>query len=259
MKESVPCLENHSIAFAQYGNRKGYPILVQHGLIASIEDGSLFQRLVELGANVVCAARPGYGDSAPVPMAQILEWADMIAPILGMFELEQFDVLGISSGAPYSYALGYRFPNRVRNIYILSGIPALYDARVVSHWQYPINKNADLEGLQQLAHELCFAKLTEQDLARRDIRDSMRYHCFGIAQDWKIRCLDWGFSLGQVTPHVSMRHSQQDGAVPFVTAEMTAGMLPNCTFAAVEGEIHFSEQLLNELIDEVIAPQLTTR
>ena len=76
--------------------------------------------------------------------------------------------------------------------------------------------------------------------------------CFGIAQDLKIRCMDWGFRLGDVKANVYMRHSQADGAVPFISAEMTSKLLPNCTFEARENDAHFSDELLDDFMRTVM-------
>jgi hypothetical protein len=35
----------HSLAYTDCGNQNGYPILIQHGLIASIKDHDIFHRL----------------------------------------------------------------------------------------------------------------------------------------------------------------------------------------------------------------------
>lgn len=48
----------------------------------------------------------------------------------------------------------------------------------------------------------------------------------------------WGFTLSAVKAAVYMEHSTKDGAVPFVTAQMTVKMMPDCWFSARAGE-HF--------------------
>ena len=151
-------------------------------------------------------------------------------------------MLGISSGAPYSYAIASRLPQHVRSLYILSGTPALYDDAVLAHWPYPVDRQASLAALQNVAHELFFAHLSPADLAKDEIRDSMRNDCFGIAQDLKIRCLDWGFRLEEVNCQVNMRHSRADESVPLVTAELTAQKLPNCRLEIREHEPIFRRQ-----------------
>jgi hypothetical protein len=83
--------------------------------------------------------------------------------------------------------------------------------------------------------------------------DSMRSDCFGVAQDLKLRCVDWGFILSEVTGNVYMQHCKEDNDVPFKTAEITANLLPNCQFIIRESGGHFSPESLNGFIKNVMA------
>jgi len=240
------------LSYAEYGAKDGYPVLIQHGMIASIRDDHLFGRLIEAGVRLVSVARPGYGESSPYAMKDMAEWGEIVALLVDALGLARLDVLGISSGAPYSYAIAYKLPCRVRNVFILSGTPALYDDKIRALWPYPTNVNASVVELQALARELFFSGLSEDARSRNDVRDSMMNDCFGIAQDLRLRCLDWGFSLSDVKQHVVMQHSRLDEQVPFVTAEMTSKYLPNCRLEVREDGGHFSQQVLDEFIDQAI-------
>lgn len=256
MKKSIHYKNDHAISYAEYGNQNGFPILINHGLIASIDDYALFERLIRLEAHVICIARPGYGESSPYEMHNIGEWADIVSVLVDELHLSQFDVLGTSSGAPYSYSMGYKFPDKVRHIYIFSGIPALYDEEIVSHWPFPVQKDASLTEMERLAQELFFSNLSREDLEKNDIKDSMRNHCFGIAQDLSLRCRDWGFHLHDISGKVYMQHSKEDEAVPVITALLTSKLLPNCSLDLKEHGSHFSVQALDEFIKTVIAANI---
>ena len=131
--EKIALYKNgNALSYAEFGRKNGYPILIQHGLIASIEDYDLFESLAYLGTRLISIARPGYGESSPYPMKNVAEWGVIVAILVDQLQLSQFDVLGMSSGAPYSYSIGYAMPDKARYIFIFSGIPALYDERVVS-------------------------------------------------------------------------------------------------------------------------------
>lgn len=240
------------LSYAEYGDQSGYPILVQHGMIASIRDHHLFDRLIGAGTRLISIARPGYGGSSPYHMKNMAEWGDIVAVLVHELHLAHVDVLGISSGAPYSYAIGYRLPGKVQNIFILSGTPALYDEDILAFWPYPVNRNAAIAELQALARDLFFSHLSEEDLSRNDVRDSMMNNCFGIAQDLRLRCMDWGFSLSDVSTYVCMQHSKLDDQVPFITAEMTSRLLPNCRFEATESGGHFSSEVLDDFIERAM-------
>jgi pimeloyl-ACP methyl ester carboxylesterase len=242
--------DGQRLAYTDAGDPGGYPVLVQHGMIASIRDIHLFGRAIAAGGRVISIARPGYGESSPYAMHSIAEWGDVVATLVDALELAQFDVLGISSGAPYSYAIGARLPYRVRTIYILSGTPALSDAAIQALWPYPLTTGAAIPELQAVARAVFFPNPTEDDLARDDVRDSMSHDCFGIALDLRLRCRDWGFRLSDVATPVVMQHSRTDTQVPFVTAEMTARLLPNCRLVVREAGEHFSPALLSAFIDD---------
>lgn len=252
MKRSITYQQGQVLSYAEYGDKTGYPILIQHGLIATITEVALFQRLLDSGARLLCLARPGYGDSSPYPLHNIAEWAVIVTRLVEELGLPHFDVLGMSSGAPYSYALGYYLPTQVRNVFIFSGTPALYDEQILAAWPYPTNKEATLAELQTVAYELFFAHLSPAERTQPAVQDSLRHGCFGIAQDLKLRSADWGFTLAQVTPRVYMRHSKADTAVPFVTAAMTAKLLPHCQLEVREDEVHFSDALLDDFIQTVM-------
>jgi pimeloyl-ACP methyl ester carboxylesterase len=252
MKQIIKYGYAKTLSYADYGDRKGIPILVQHGLIASIHDYYLFDRLIAAGRRVISIARPGYGESSPDCMNNISEWGSIISVLVDQLQLSHFDVLGLSSGAPYSYAIGYKLPEKTRYIYIFSGIPALYDDKVVEFWPYPVNRYASIAELVKVAKEIFFSNLTEESLLRNDIRDSMMNNCFGVAQDLHLRSVDWGFKLAEVKQTVYMEHCKLDTAVPLITAEMTAKMLPNCWIEIRETGEHFSEEVLDDFIRKVI-------
>jgi pimeloyl-ACP methyl ester carboxylesterase len=187
-------------------------------------------------------------------MDSFAAWSDIVSPLIDELQLSQFDILGMSSGAPYSYAIGCKIPDRVRNIYIFSGIPALYDEMVRADWPYPAIDHQTMPEVEALAYELFFSNLTPDDLKKNAIRDSMMHHGFGVAQDLILRFKDWGFRLSDIKARVFMRHSRCDEAVPFKTAVRTAELIPHCTLELVETGPHFSKEALDEFIEQTILP-----
>lgn len=242
------------VSYTDFGNKNGYPILIQHGLIASITDSSLFSPLLESGLRLICIARPGYGESSNYLLKNLGEWGEIVAAVVDDLQLAEFDVFGISSGAPYGYSVAHRFPSKVRRIFILSGVPALYSEQVRAWWPFDINAQASLADLQILARELFFSDLSREDLEREDIKDSMMNDCYGVAQDLLLRGIDWGFNLAEVPQEVFMRHSRSDTNVPFITAEITARLLPHCHLEVRDNDVHFSEDVLNDFIKKTIIP-----
>ena len=254
MNQKIEYQDGKVLAYTDTGEPNGYPLLIQHGLIASIEDVDLFDRLRSNHARIISVARPGYGNSTPYEMRSFAEWGEIVAPLVLELGLTHFDILGMSSGAPYGYALGYHFPEKVRNIFIFSGIPALYDERVLADWPHPPLRNHSVAELENLAQELFFQNLTADDLQKSAIRDSMAHHYFGVAQDLKLRFMDWGFNLSDIKAKVFMRHSKED--LPYTTAIRTAQLLPHCDLELTETGPHFSEEALDDFIDRTMVNRL---
>lgn len=250
MTHSFLYQDDCSLAYTDSGSRDGFPVLVQHGMIASVEDAHLFQRLADAGARLIAIARPGYGASSPYPMHNVGEWGEIVALLVDHLGLRRFDVFGISSGAPYAYAIAAHIPEKTRSVFILSGIPALCDDAVLAHWPHPSNRNATVAEMQPVAREVFFSGLPAGALAQPDVRDAMMHDCFGPALDLSIRAMDWGFTLAEVHAPVTMRHSRED---LFAAAELTAQMLPHCTLEAREHDPHFSQEVLDDFITSVMA------
>ena len=256
MKPALFSRNGLTLSYIDLGDRKGYPLLTQHGLIASIEDTGLFDSLIQANARVICIARPGYGQSTPYFLESYAEWADFVSPLLTELGLSRFDVLGMSSGAPYAYAIARKFSRELRNIHIFSGIPALYDDAVLAQWPFPAIKNQSIEALEVLAKELFFSWVKPDDMKKNDIRDSMMNDCFGVAQDLHLRFMDWGFSLADIRQKVFMYHTRTDDSVPYRTAVRTAELLPDCSLELADTGPHFSPETLDDFIKKTIVRNL---
>lgn len=239
----------YCFSYQQIGNMDGYPILVQHGLIATINDVYLFKSLTDAGIRVISIARPGYGESDPYEMENVGEWGIIIKELVYKLGINSFDVLGISSGAPYSYSIANACAEKIKNIYILSGIPALYDDNIVAHWPFPIDRNADIRDLEILVKKLFFSDLSELDLKREDIKASMNNDCFGPALDLKIRCKDWGFKLENLNSKVYMQHSKYDN---IDAAKITAGLITGCQLDITENTDHFSSEIFEQFCNRIV-------
>jgi hypothetical protein len=85
------------------------------------------------------------------------------------------------------------------------------------------------------------------------------YAIVGVAQDLRVRFMDWGFCLADVKTQVFIRHSKCDDAVPFQTAERTAELLPNCQLELMETGPHFSRDALDDFIQTTILDGMTLR
>ena len=253
MIKSYKYNDKEKIAYNDFGNDRGFPILVQHGAIASIKDVNLFEKL-EPHARLICIARPGYGESSPAVLNNMLEYGVIISKLAEHLSLEQFDVLSSSAGAPYGYAIGKACPEKTRNIYVYSGTPALYDREVQKDWPFPISNDLTIEACQKIAYEAFFSGLPASALDNDAIKDSMANNCFGEAQNIRIRFRDWGFKLAEINSRVFIQHSKKDG--PYGMVVRTAALLPHCELELLEEGEHFTKEGFESFMEKTILPEL---
>ncbi|WP_029905341.1 alpha/beta fold hydrolase [Prevotella sp. 10(H)] len=247
---------NQPLSYLEYGNPSGFPIIVQHGMIASIKDDSLFTDCLKKRARIICVARPGYGQSSPIFLDNYKEWGEIIYSLAKELSLEKFDILSSSAGSPYGYAIGITCPDLVRNIYVYSGIPALYNENVQSKWPYPIIKDISQQEAEKIAFDMFFANMPEEMAHIPYIEDSIKNNCFGVGQELRIRFEDWGFDLSDIKAKVYMQHCKQDEIVPFETAEITARLLSDCHLNLVDEGSHFSVESYQDFIEETVVPNI---
>ncbi len=260
MIQTIRVDEGCTLAYTDYGDKKGYPVLVHHGLVGSIIQPDMEERLRGKGVRIISIARPGYGESSVCEMKSYADWAAMMMPLVAALGLSKFDVLGMSAGTPYCYALGALMPDKVQRIFIYSGLPAMCETDVMNTYpnlqnvkkEYAFYRQSSLEQIAKSLYEMYLAPLPEEVLALDDFRDSMANNCLGMAREAKLQSLDWGFVLKDVRQPVFMQHSKTDEEAPFAAAMKTAALLPDCALHTLENAPHFSEETLTAFFNEMI-------
>jgi pimeloyl-ACP methyl ester carboxylesterase len=243
--------KNETLSYNDFGNKNGFPIFIQHGTMASIKDIGYFDELQQI-ARAICIARPGYGESSPYLLKNILEYGNIVSQLIGELSIKQFDVLSSSAGAPYGFAIAKASQNKSRSIYVYSGTPALYDENIQKNWPFPVNKNLAVDESQKIAYEVFFANIPSSELEKNHIKDSMANNCFGEGQNLRIRFNDWGFKLSEIESKVYMQHGKQDNIIPYKLAIMTKELLSDCKFDLLEKREHFSEEGYKQFIKDTV-------
>jgi len=239
------------LAYNDFGNRSGFPILVQHGTIASIKDTGYFDNLGKI-ARIICIARPGYGESSPYKLQNLFEYGTITAKLVKELGIDKLDILASSAGALYGYAIAKACSDKTRNVYVYSGTPALYDSEVQKNWPFPITKEITVEDSQKIAFEVFFSHFSEKEKEQDFIKDSMANNCFGEGQNLRLRFKDWGFTLSEIKAKVYMQHSKKDEVIPYILAERTAKILRDCEFELLEDGSHFSEDGYKLFLQETV-------
>jgi pimeloyl-ACP methyl ester carboxylesterase len=277
------------IAFQEYGDANGAPVVFCHGWPSSCTMAQLTDEPArELGVRIISPDRPGISGSSLQPNRQLSDWPRVVERLLDHLGIGEFRMLAISGGAPYAYAMAAAMPGRVTAIAVVCGaIPmaeledaggllplyrwmlALYRsrpkllrrlfrmARPILALRPPVRLRPLL--LKMLMLRPCDAESLRDATAFEAIFESQRRAWRGSAEgvmaDAQIYAQPWGFSLEDVHVPVRLWHGKQDRAFSVYLAEEVAGRLPNCNARFVDNAGHYSLPIrhMREILEDLIS------
>jgi pimeloyl-ACP methyl ester carboxylesterase len=250
--ETVELDDGRTLAYCEFGDPDGEPVVVFHGGVGSRGFGLLFEdAAIEVGVRIVSPDRPGYGRSDPQPNRGLLDWPDDVATLADELGLERFAVLGVSGGGPYAAACAYRLPDRLTTAVLVSSIgpPDAPRTRglVVLAWLarwvpwiagIPIERtltrartdpDAAVEARARGKAEP-EAAMHRGDAGRRlnaQTAEAGRQGHRHAVDEIAIVGRPWGFDLAEIRTPVGIWHGRLDRTVPVGAAEYLADVVPD--------------------------------
>jgi pimeloyl-ACP methyl ester carboxylesterase len=120
--QNVLLSDGRKLAFCQYGDANGRPLLYLHGagssrLEPAYADGYARQQ----GIRLIPIDRPGYGRSTAKHDYRFLSVARDVLELADALQLGRFSVAGMSAGAPFALTLAAMAPSRVQQVVLING------------------------------------------------------------------------------------------------------------------------------------------
>ena len=274
------------LAYCEYGDRVGVPVLFFHGWPSSRTMAELTDHAArQLGVRIISPDRPGIRDSSFQKNRKLIDWPDIVQQLADHLEIGRFHILAFSGGAPYAYVAAWIMPERVRAISVVSGaVPfadladhsgllPLYRWMIWFHRYQPSLLRALFYAARpviSLRTSLRIARCLLRTLPPSDaaaLRDDAAFNiCFdsqrkawrgsadGIMTDAQIYGMPWGFHLEDVDVPVRLWHGKQDRAFSFRLAEQVEKRLPSCVARFIDKEGHFSLPIrhMHEILADLI-------
>ena len=107
---SVELRDGRTLAYNEFGDPAGRPLLHFHGVPSSRVEGSIMAAaLAGTGARVIYPDRPGIGLSDHQQDRALLDWAADVEQLATALGIARFGVLGYSGGGPTPSRAGSRF------------------------------------------------------------------------------------------------------------------------------------------------------
>ena len=240
----------------------------------------------DLGARIISPDRPGIRDSQFQPERRLVDWPAFLNEIADQIGIERFRILAISGGAPYAYASGWKTPERVEKIAVVSGAPPLDGLSDLAgllpiHRQMLVLREKSPRLLKALFHlarpfvalrmplrlrplllkflQPCDANVLREsrmfDISFDSARHAWHSSALGVMTDAEIYATPWGFRLEEVGVPVALWHGAKDRTFAPRLAKDVARRLPNCEFHLIEGAGHYSLPIryIREIMAELLA------
>lgn len=261
--------DGRNLGYAEYGDPKGKPVFFFHGTPGSRLFHPPDEVTKRLEVRLICAERPGYGDSTFQPDRQLLDWPKDVAQLADHLDFKTFAVVGHSGGGPHTLACAYALPDRVIAAGTVAGAgPA--DTPNATQGMIFLNRLGFKIGqyapwsiwyllFQYLFREIAAdpTKAIDRDkdtwppadreiLTNPEIRElciqsdveTFRHGLLAYAWDARLLTRPWRFKLEEIKVPVHLWHGTEDNSTTVAMAHHMADKIPNGKLTICEGEAH---------------------
>lgn len=262
-RERVRLRDGRTLAYAEYGRRRGSPAFYFHGTPGGLLEGRFLDEAARLhDVRVVAVDRPGYGESSLHAGRTIGGFADDVAELADALDIERFAVVGLSGGGPHAQACAARLPDRVTSAMIVSGagspeaaldgrrgvgrffvklglwmapflawLTAMWVAFWAPHmrqWMMPRSIDRAVMKRREAREAMC-----------EETREALRPGGRAMSQDLALFARPWGFTPAEVgASPVRLWHGDADKVVPVRVGRYFAREIPGCQATFVRGGGH---------------------
>lgn len=250
-------MAGREIAYAEWGEPAGYPVVVLHGTPGSRRGRwSDNDALAATGMRQIGINRPGYGPSTRVEGRTVSSVATDVLAVADALALDHFAVVGTSGGGPHALAVAALNPDRVSRCRVTSclapaGIPGFFDGmdpHNVEEWELALRNEALSEVTRRV--ELMRRRVLDDpasifadlQLPPSDRAALTEQAAFTIRRESLLEALDtpfgwydddmafaqpWGFEVSSLCVPLEIRYGRQDVFVPPSHGEWLAAALPH--------------------------------
>ncbi len=278
--------DGRSLAWAEYGDPRGKPVLYFHGFPGSrLEPALAGDSLARTGARLIAIDRPGFGGSTFQPGRRLLDWPNDVASFADSLGLDHFACMGVSGGGPYVLACALRLEKRLTRAAVVCGVGPL-DTPEGSRGMMRSNRllfgaarhsktavrlitalmarslrrdpSAALLRMTRSAPELDRAVL-ERPEAREAFAlssvESLRPGTRGAGLEAQLYARPWGFRLEDVTREIELYQGELDVNVAPSMGRYQASALPHCKAHFFPDEGHFSPAVnyMEEIVRRLVS------
>lgn len=281
-------IRGRKLAFCEYGDPDGYPVIYNHGSPSSRLEGRLFHDAgLRLGLRIIAVDRPGFGQSDFVADRTIGSWSEDVRALLNQRGIERFSAFGWSGGGAHTVSLAYGLASRIDRALVLCGYTNWAEIDGASStlespldrssvWlatRFPLGLRWMFGAFAFLARRFptAYMRMLISTMSRPDRilfeqpdfrsaflaaqQEAYRQGGRATAVDAEVHYRDWGFRLAEVPGPVEVMHGDDDHLVPFAFGEHLADRLPKGQLTPWPGAGHLFPGTDPQRVLEALIPE----
>ena len=261
--------DKRQLAYAEYGDPKGHPVLYFHGGISCRLEPLLWgdETIRRLGLRLIAPDRPGIGQSDFQSNRDFSDWVKDIEFLTDVLGWDKFSTSGISGGGGYTVACAALIPERLNTAVIVSGA---WQASAIEYypkatrfawmlarkfpWLNSITLKLEQQSFKKSPEKLLvkfekrlppvdYAVLkspAQIEILRQISNESMRHGIKGVTWDVQLYLQNWDFSSDEIQMPLMFFHGEQDTNIPITLAKQVVMNLPTAKLKTYPEEGHFS-------------------
>jgi pimeloyl-ACP methyl ester carboxylesterase len=264
---TVSITDGRRVAYTEYGDATGRPVVFFHGTPGSRLLGRLFDDDARrAGVRLLAIDRPGYGQSSPWPTRDLTDTGAFVVPVLDDAGVGRADVVGFSGGGPHALALAATHDSRVDHVDVVAGAtpPATGEtpppqrlletlaARMPTLLRGLFRAQATLAGV--LPPAVVVSQYTTAEgraslpddvaaLVARDFAEAFARTRRGVVTEIRLLSEQWPFSLPALDDPVTLWHGTGDTNVPVESVRRLRDRLPDARLSVFEDADHLTTLL----------------
>jgi pimeloyl-ACP methyl ester carboxylesterase len=238
--------EGRSITFWATGPHDGFPVVYCHGAIGSPRwrTPQLDELIDRLRIRYLVVNRPGFGGSDPCPGRSVADFACDVEHVIDALGYERFSVVGVSAGAPYALACGWRLHDRLSALAAVSPLGPACGPGSSPGVRYSVPMVPF--GIPRTGPALA-------DVYLRALRLNGQAAPKAMIEDYLVCRKDWGFEAGEVRGAVGVWHGRADRLVPLAHAVKLAAAIPAAvTHVDPTGGHFFYKDRLRDILGSLV-------
>jgi pimeloyl-ACP methyl ester carboxylesterase len=272
------------------GPDDGLPLVMHNGTpVGLVAYAPMADAAARRGLRLVMCARPGYGDSTPLPGRRVADVTGDVAAVVDELGAPRFVTLGWSGGGPHALACAARLPARCLAAATMAGVAPYtaeglnwldgmgaenveeFGAVMAGEAQLTTYLEAEAAGLATItgpevagdlgdlvsAADKAAATGEFADYLAASFRAAVRAGIAGWRDDDLAFAADWGFTMAEAGAGapVAVWQGDQDMMVPWAHGSWLAAHIPGAVAHLLPGEGHLTLGVTSfgAILDDLLA------